>query len=138
MSTCGSTATVYHLTGAGDRSFSSKKIRPFTMGLEKNGTFECVIKHLLYLHVEHRQSLYTHSVHEVHFHITLWMYSFMTECVRACVRAYVPTCVCTYVCTYVYYSHFARDHYLGQYYILWHVYHTKTKNGMYSRTCLFP
>ena len=38
----------------------------------------------------------------------------------------------------IYYSHLARDHYLGQYYILRHVYHTKTKNGMYSRTCLFP
>ena len=38
----------------------------------------------------------------------------------------------------VYYAHFAWDHYLVRYYILRHVYHTKTKNSMYSRTCLFP
>ena len=35
------------------------------------------------------------------------------------------------------YSHFTRDHYLGRYYILRHVYHTNTKNSVYSRTCLF-
>ena len=37
----------------------------------------------------------------------------------------------------IYYSKFARDHYLGQYYIFRHGYHTKTKIGMYSRTYLF-
>ena len=38
----------------------------------------------------------------------------------------------------IHYSKFATDHYLRQYYIFRHGYHTKTKNGMYSRTCLFP
>ena len=37
----------------------------------------------------------------------------------------------------VYYSIFAKDHYLGLHYISRHGYHAKTKHGMYSRTCLF-
>ena len=64
-------------------------------------------------------------------------------CVCVCVRACVRACVCAWwcgvcVCVCVYYSHLARDHYLGQYCILQHAYHTKTKNGMYLSTCLFP
>ena len=37
----------------------------------------------------------------------------------------------------IYYSKFAKDHYLGLHYISRHGYHAKTKHGMYSRTCLF-
>ena len=35
----------------------------------------------------------------------------------------------------IYYSHFARDHYLGRCYILRHGYHQETKNDMYLRIC---
>ena len=45
---------------------------------------------------------------------------------------------CPTVQYHIDYSHFARDHNLGRNYILRHVYHTKAKNSMYSRTCLFP
>ena len=37
----------------------------------------------------------------------------------------------------IYYSKFAKDHYLGLHYISRHGYHAKSKYGMYSRTCLF-
>ena len=37
----------------------------------------------------------------------------------------------------IYYSKFAKDHYLGLHYMSRHGYHAKTKHGMYSRTCLF-
>ena len=44
---------------------------------------------------------------------------------------------CLTLTNLIYYSKFDRDHYLGWYYIFWRGYHTKTKNGMYSTTCLF-
>ena len=71
-------------------------------------------------------------------------------CIYVCVCIYIYIYVYIYMYIYIYiyiytyivyiiyiYIHSIKN-LLGRYYIFRNWYHTKTENGMYSRTCLFP